>query len=219
MPTYNDKIRTLSVINALKELYPNAGIELDFRNAFELIVAVALSAQCTDVRVNKVTPALFAKYPTAADLAVCDMEELERLIFSTGFYKNKAKNLRGMADILVRDHGGEVPDDIEKLILLPGVGRKTATVVLYNWFGRCDGITVDTHVMRVAGKLGLISKTMAAGRNAIVIERHLMKIVPREDWGLFTHLLIFHGRRRCIARRPDCKNCHMYDSCVAPADF
>ncbi|MDH5316631.1 MAG: endonuclease III, partial [Gemmatimonadota bacterium] len=187
------------VLRRLKKAYPDATCALEHRTPFELLVATILSAQCTDVRVNMVTPALFAKYPTARSLAEADQADVEELIRSTGFFRNKARNLIGMAGALVERHGGEVPADMEALRVLPGVGRKTANVVLGNAFGMNVGVTVDTHVARLTKLLGLTRHT-----DPIKIERDLMDLVPRKDWTLVSHLLIWHGRQVCIARRPRC---------------
>jgi len=196
------------ILALLKREYPTAHCELDHRTPYELLVATILSAQCTDQRVNLVTPALFAKYPTAAHLAEARPEGVEDLIRSTGFFRNKTKSLLGMAKALVERHGGRVPADMEQLRVLPGVGRKTANVVLGNAFGKNEGVTVDTHVTRLAGLLGLTRET-----DPLKIEQDLMKLVPRKDWTLVSHLLIWHGRRVCIARRPRCGECVLASLC------
>lgn len=196
------------VLALLKSAYPDAHCALDHLTPFELLVATILSAQCTDRRVNLVTPALFARYPTAKALAAADQEEVEELIRSTGFFRNKARNLIGMATALVERHRGEVPADMEALRVLPGVGRKTANVVLGNAFGINDGITVDTHVGRLSKLLGLTRHT-----DPIKVERDLMALVPVEDWTLISHLLIWHGRQVCIARRPRCGECLLSPLC------
>ena len=188
--------------------YPDAHCALNHRNAFELIVATILSAQCTDVRVNMVTPALFAKYPTAETLADADRDTLEGMIKSTGFFRSKTKSLLGMAAALVTRHGGRVPRTMEELTALPGVGRKTANVVLGNAFGVNDGIVVDTHVARLSRRLGLTKET-----DPVKIERALMPLFPREHWTMLSHLLIEHGRRVCDARRPKCEQCVLNDLC------
>lgn len=188
--------------------YPDAHCALNHRNAFELIVATILSAQCTDVRVNMVTPALFAKYPNADALADADRETLEAMIKSTGFFRSKAKSLVGMAQALVERHGGQVPRTMDDLTALPGVGRKTANVVLGNAFGVNDGIVVDTHVARLSKRLGLTRET-----DPVKIERALMPLFPREHWTMLSHLLIEHGRRVCDARRPKCEQCVLNDLC------
>jgi endonuclease-3 len=196
------------IVALLKSEYPTAHCELDFRTPFELIVATILSAQCTDVRVNMVTPTLFARFPTARALSEADPGEVQEIIRSTGFFRNKTKSLIGMAKALVENHRGQVPDEMEELRVLPGVGRKTANVVLGNAFDKNEGITVDTHVARLSNLLGLTRQT-----DPVKIEQDLMKLVPREDWTLVSHLLIWHGRRVCIARRPRCEACVLNTLC------
>ena len=196
------------IVALLKGEYPDAHCELDFRTPYELIVATILSAQCTDARVNMVTPTLFARYPMAKALSEATPAEVEDIIRSTGFFRNKTKSLIGMASALVADHGGQVPDEMEALRVLPGVGRKTANVVLGNAFGKNEGVTVDTHVTRLANLLGLTKEA-----DPIKIEEDLMKLVDREDWTLVSHLLIWHGRRVCIARRPKCGRCVLAKVC------
>ena len=192
----------------LKAEYPDASTELDWSNPLELLVATILSAQTTDVQVNRVTENLFSKYRTAEDYADSSLDELEENIRPTGFYRNKARSLRGMARALVEEHGGEVPSTMSELVALPGVGRKTANVVLGNAFGTNEGIVVDTHVRRVSGRLGLTESS-----DPVKIERELMRSVPEGDWTIFSHLLILHGRRTCKARKPDCPNCILNDIC------
>lgn len=201
------------ILEELKSLYPNARIELNYEGVWQLLVAVALSAQCTDMRVNMVTPALFARFETVEDFANCEIEELEKLIYSTGFYRNKAKNIKGAAQMIVEEFGGQVPNNMKDLLKLPGVARKTANVVLWSGFGKAEGVVVDTHVMRVCGLLGLISKGAASKKNAVVIEKELMKVLPKKEWGGFSHLIILHGRRVCIARRPRCEACSLSNLC------
>jgi endonuclease-3 len=196
------------VLDRLLERYPDAHCALDFSNAFELLCATILSAQCTDKRVNMVTPALFARYPDAPSLAAARQEDVEELIKSTGFFRNKAKSLIGMATAVVEHHGGEVPADMDSLVVLPGVGRKTANVILGNAFGRNDGIVVDTHVTRLSNRLGL-----ATGTDAVKIERALLPLFPQERWTMLSHLLIEHGRQVCIARKPRCGECVLSDVC------
>jgi endonuclease III len=196
------------VVTRLKVEYPDARTELDWKNPLELLVATMLSAQTTDVQVNRVTQSLFAKYRTAEDYAHADPSELEEDIRPTGFYRNKARSLRNMAGALVEEHEGEVPGTMQELVALPGVGRKTANVVLGNAFGVDEGIVVDTHVRRVSGRLGLTEN-----KDPVKIEQDLMKVVPEEDWTVFSHLLILHGRRTCKARKPDCPNCILNDIC------
>ena len=205
--------RLNEVVSVLSAEYPDAGIALTFGNVFQLLVAVILSAQCTDRRVNKVTPPLFARFSSADDFADCDVNELEKLIFSTGFYKNKAKNIMGAARMIVDEFGGEVPSKMADLLRLPGVARKTANVVLAEGFGLCEGIVVDTHVIRLCGLLGFIDKKSWKSKNAIKIEKALMEISPLKEWRLLPHLLMSHGRRVCIARRPKCKVCKLNKIC------
>ena len=204
----SDAAPITEVIARLKREYPDAHTELDWTNPLELLVATMLSAQTTDVRVNQVTTELFKKYRSAADYAGADPGELEEDIRPTGFYRNKARAIQGMARALIEEHRGEVPRTMAELVALPGVGRKTANVVLGNAFGVDEGIVVDTHVRRVAKRLGLTTSD-----DPEKIEQDLMKVVPKEDWTLFSHLLIFHGRRVCKARRPDCPNCVLNDLC------
>ena len=196
------------VLERLQATYPDAHCELDHRNAFELLCATILSAQCTDVRVNLVTPALFARFPTPALLAEAPLEEVEEIIRTTGFFRAKAKSLVGMARALVQEHAGAVPRSIAQLVPLPGVGRKTANVMLGNAFGINEGIVVDTHVQRLARRLGLTREPDPVG-----IERALMPLFPREAWAQLSHLLIWHGRRTCLARKPDCTRCVLADVC------
>jgi endonuclease-3 len=200
--------RAPEVTARLKGEYPEARTELDWSNPLELLVATILSAQTTDVQVNRVTESLFSKYRTAEDYADSTPEELEEDIRPTGFYRNKARSLRGMARALVEEHGGEVPRTMSELVTLPGVGRKTANVVLGNAFGSNEGIVVDTHVRRVSGRLGLTESS-----DPVKVEQELMRLVPERDWTIFSHLLILHGRRTCKARKPDCPNCILNDIC------
>jgi endonuclease III len=196
------------VIASLKAEYPEARTELDWSNPLELLVATILSAQTTDVQVNRVTESLFAKYRKAEDYADAAPDELEDDIRPTGFYRNKARSLRGMAHALVEEHGGEVPGTMSELVALPGVGRKTANVVLGNAFGTNEGIVVDTHVRRVSNRLGLTES-----QDPVKIEQDLMRSVPEGDWTIFSHLLILHGRRTCKAPKPDCPNCVLNHIC------
>jgi len=200
--------RAADILRILRRTYPDAHCELVHRNPFELLVATILSAQCTDVRVNMVTPALFKKYPDARSMAGADPFDLENLIRSTGFYRNKAKNIRAASHALVEKHRGEVPRDLDALTVLPGVGRKTANVVLGNAYGIESGVVVDTHVGRLSQRLGLTKH-----RDPVKIERDLAKVVPRDSWTLWSHLLIWHGRRRCYARNPDCGHCELSSLC------
>lgn len=196
------------LLKRLPAIYPDAHCELDHSNPLELLVATILSAQCTDKRVNIVTKDLFARCRTAADYAAISQEELEALVRSTGFYRNKAKNIRAMGAALLAKHGGEVPSTLEALAALPGAGRKTANVVLGNAFQKNEGVVVDTHVGRLSQRLGLTTFS-----DPIRIEQDLIKLFPRDSWTLLSHWLIFHGRRRCPARKPDCPNCELRDIC------
>ena len=202
------KRRVRQIIARLKREYPDATCALEHSNALELLVATILSAQCTDARVNMVTPHLFAKYRTAADYAAADPQVLEKEIQSTGFFRNKTKSIIGMAQALVERHGGEVPQTMEELTALPGVGRKTANVILGTWFRKNEGIVVDTHVHRLSRLLELSKQD-----DPVKIEQDLMAVVPREDWTWFSHTLIQHGRGVCIARRPRCADCVLNRLC------
>jgi len=207
MPTDPRKARARRILNVLAKLYPDAQCALHYDNPLQLLIATILSAQCTDVRVNMVTPALFAAYPDACAYAEADTGKLEKAIQSTGFFRNKAKNIQACCKILVEQHGGEVPASMEELVPLPGVGRKTANVILGNAFG-IPGITVDTHVGRLSRRLGL---TMA--EDPVKVEHDLMPIIPQKDWTIFSHRTIFHGRQICFARKPNCPGCALADIC------
>lgn len=207
--------RVEEILPLLKRTYPDARCSLDYRNPLQLLVATILSAQSTDVGVNLVTKDLFRKYKTAGDFAAVSQEELERDIHSTGFYRNKAKAIRAMAAALVEHHGGSVPQTMDELTALAGVGRKTANVVLGNAFSQNIGIVVDTHVTRVANRLDLTDHKT----DAVKIELDLMKLVPKEDWTLFSHLLIHHGRALCTARNPACERCPIFAHCPAGPKF
>ena len=200
--------RTRQIISKLKRTYPDAHCELNHSNPLQLLVATILSAQCTDERVNKVTPALFSRCHTARDFAEIPTTDLEDLIRTTGFFRAKARSIRGCAAALVKDHGGKVPRTMEHLHQLPGVGRKTANVVLGNAFNLAEGVVVDTHVGRLSRRMGLTRQ-----HDPVKVEQALMKIVPKEEWTLFSHLLIWHGRRRCSARKPDCLHCEIRNLC------
>jgi len=202
------KARAGKIVGRLERAYPKATCALDHHSALELLVATILSAQCTDVRVNKVTPVLFTKYRTAGDYASADPKVFEREIQSTGFFRNKTKSILGMAQALVERHGGNVPDTMEELVELPGVGRKTANVILGTWFGKNEGVVVDTHVHRITRLLKLTRQD-----DAVKIERDLMALVPRGKWSVFSHMVILHGRTVCIARRPRCDVCVLSDLC------
>lgn len=208
------KEQMAAILPLLKKAYPDARCALDFKNPLQLLVATILSAQCTDVMVNKVTPALFAKYKSAGDFAKAPKLEIESFIKSTGFYHNKAKNIQGACKIIAEKHDGEVPKQMEKLLELPGVARKTATVVLFNAFGIIDGITVDTHVTRLSHRLGLSKENVATK-----IEIDLMKITPRRDWGMLSHYLIAHGRKVCKAQKPLCELCVLKEICPSVGKF
>ena len=198
----------LECIRRLEETYPDAKCSLDYSNPYELVVATILSAQCTDVRVNMVTPALFERFPDAAALADADREDLENRIKSTGFFRNKTKSLLGMAGAVVEQHAGEIPGTMEELVKLPGVGRKTANVVLGNAFGSDEGVVVDTHVNRLSNRLALSREN-----DPVKIEQDLMALFPRTQWTMLAHLLISHGREICDARRPLCDRCVVHDLC------
>lgn len=198
----------LEVLSRLKREYPDARTELDCETPLQLLMATILSAQCTDKRVNMVTPLLFQTFPTAASLADASPEKLEEIIKSTGFFRNKTKSLIGLGKALVESHNGEVPDSMDALVKLPGVGRKTANVVLGNAFRKNEGVVVDTHVGRLSLRLGLTKE-----KDPVKVEQDLMPLFPREDWALLAHLLIFHGRRVCDARAPKCEICVLSDIC------
>lgn len=204
-----DKIERLNkIIAGLRRTYPDAHCELVHKNPLELLIATILSAQCTDKRVNIVTKDLFQKYCSASDFAHANLSELEHDIRTTGFYKNKARNIKSACATIVQKHGGKVPQTLEELIQLGGVGRKTANVVLGNAFGFNAGVVVDTHVSRLAQRLGLTKQ-----KTPEKIEQDLMTLVPQKQWALFSHWLIWHGRRRCFARKPDCANCEIKKLC------
>lgn len=200
--------RADELLRRLPAIYPNAHCELDHTGPFQLLAATILSAQCTDKRVNMVTPELFARYPDAHALAAACQEDVESIIQSTGFFRSKARNIIAMARAIVELHGGKVPASMDALTALPGVGRKTANVVLGNAFGIQEGIVVDTHVARLSARLGLTKQS-----HPEKIEADLIRLVPRERWADWSHWLIFHGRRRCHARRPDCPACELRDLC------
>jgi endonuclease III len=200
--------RVARIIAELKKVYPDAHCELNYATPLELLIATILSAQCTDKRVNLVTSQLFKKYRSAADYASASGPELEQAIKSTGFFRNKTKSIKAATEAIVRRHKGEVPDSMEELIQLGGVGRKTANVVLGNAFNVNVGVVVDTHVARLSERLGL-----SADKNPEKIEQQLMELVPQSQWTLFSHWLIWHGRRRCFARSPDCPGCEIKSLC------
>lgn len=196
------------ILRRLAKMYPEAECALNHESALQLLVATILSAQCTDARVNLVTADLFAKYRTAKDYAEADPAELEATIRSTGFFRNKAKSIRGMAAKLVAEHGGEVPDSLDALVDLPGVARKTANVVLGTWFGKATGVVVDTHVSRISKRLGMTEE-----KDPVKIERDLIEQLPKKEWIGFSHRVIHHGRALCRARKPDCAPCKLSDVC------
>jgi endonuclease III len=202
--------RVAEILKRLDQLYPDVTCALDHKSAWELLVATILSAQSTDVNVNRVTPELFRKYPTVADFAALTPEQLEPDVHSTGFFRNKSKSVVGAAKRIVSEFGGQVPDDMDRLLTLPGVARKTANVVLGTWFHKADGIVVDTHVTRLSRRLELTKNTEAPK-----IEQDLMKVIPRGKWILFSHQLIWHGRRLCMARAPKCVDCALENICHA----
>ncbi len=201
------KLRAKKIVNLLKKHYPDAHCALDHKNAFQLLIATILSAQCTDQRVNLVTPALFKRFPKPQSYIGADVEEIENLVRTTGFYKNKARNIKACAEQLVELHKGKVPQTMEELYALPGVGRKTANVVLGNIFD-VPSMVVDTHVTRVSNRLGFVK-----GTNAVKLEMDLQKIIPEKDWTMYSHYIITHGRTICKARKPDCKNCFLNYLC------
>ena len=203
----NRKIRISEIISILKLEYPDSKCSLVYESPFQLLVATILSAQCTDERVNKVTSKIFPVYPDAHSFSKLTVKKIGQLIYSTGFYNNKAKNIKAMSDIVAKDYNGEIPDNIELLTQLPGVGRKTANVVLGNVFD-VPSLVVDTHVTRITNLLKFVKS-----RNAVIIEKELNKIVESKDWSIFAHLLIDHGRKVCIANRPQCSLCSLNNLC------
>src|SRR5438270_7831044 len=206
--------RAAKLIKKWPKIYPDAHTELNFKTPLELLIATILSAQCTDKRVNMVTPALFKKYRSAKDYAAAPTTEIENAIKSTGFFRSKTKSIKGATSTIAEKFGGKVPDSMEELRELPGVGRKTANVVLGNAFGKNEGIVVDTHVIRLSQRLGLTKQ-----KDAEKIERDLIKLVPREHWTNWSHWLIWHGRRRCYARKPDCAHCEVFRLCPSGKIF
>ncbi len=206
--------RAKALVAAFPKVYPDAHCELNFKTPLQLLVATILSAQCTDKRVNMVTPSLFARYRSAADFARAKPAELEKAIQSTGFFRNKARSIRAAAAAIQTQHDGKVPRTMEELHALPGVGRKTANVVLGNAFSKNEGVVVDTHVVRLSQRLGLTTQ-----KDPEKIERDLMKLIPQKDWTNWSHWLIWHGRRRCFARKPDCSNCEVLNLCPSGPKF
>ncbi|PSO49586.1 MAG: endonuclease III [Cyanobacteria bacterium SW_9_44_58] len=207
----SEQERALTLLARLKELYPNAVCTLYYKTPVQLLVATMLSAQCTDERVNQVTPTLFARFPDAEALAQAPREEIETLIRSTGFYRNKAKNIQGACKMIVSEFGGNVPDTMKQLLKLPGVARKTANVVLAHAYGVNAGVTVDTHVKRLSNRLGLTEK-----RDPKQIEKDLMTLLPQAEWQNWSIRLIYHGREVCKARQPLCDSCALADLCPFP---
>jgi endonuclease-3 len=206
--------RAREVVDRLLDAFPDWNISLDYEGRWQLLVATILSAQCTDEMVNQVTPDLFRAYPTVEAMAGADREHVEELVHSTGFYRQKAKRLVGSAKIIVEEHGGEVPDTMTELTELPGVGRKTANVVLHHGFDKTEGVVVDTHVQRISQRLDLVDGSTPEG-----IEQELMGLLPEHGWKRFTHLLIEHGRATCTARNPDCRECTLQDLCPSAEGF
>ena len=210
-PTRANRERAAKILDVLESTYPDADTELRYRSAFELVVATILSAQCTDERVNQVTPVLFARFPNAQAMAAAWPAQVESIIRSTGFFRAKTKSILGAAKVLVENHGGEVPRTMAEMVKLPGVGRKTSSVVIGHAYGIAEGIAVDTHVLRVSNRLGI-----ARGDDPGEVERQLMKLIPNGRWIKTTDLLIFHGRRICQARRPACGTCPVFSLCRWP---
>lgn len=202
------KKRAKAVVRKLKKLFPVAECALHHESAFQLLVATILSAQCTDERVNKSTPALFKAYPDAEALKNSKIADVEKIVKPLGFFRSKAKNIKGMATQLVDEYDGEIPLDIDLLVKLPGVGRKTASVVLGTWYGIPSGVVVDTHVRRISNLLGLTTS-----QNPEIIERDLIEILPKKEWIEYSHRIIYHGRQTCIARRPQCADCGLLKNC------
>ncbi|HBL30468.1 MAG TPA: endonuclease III [Acidobacteria bacterium] len=200
--------RAVAILERLRRAYPGSRLALDFASPFQLLVALVLAAQCTDKKVNEVTPPLFRRYPAPADFAAADLAELEEMVHPTGFYRNKARALQALGRALVTDHDGTVPDRLDGLVALPGVGRKTANAVLGHAFGKNEGIVVDTHVQRLAGRLGL-----TAEKDPVKVEQDLLQLLPRADWTAFSHLLQDLGRAACQARKPLCGTCPVAELC------
>ena len=204
------KRRVSTILRRLNKDYPDVECALHHTSAWQLLAATILSAQCTDVRVNMVTPGLFEKLPTVEDMANVPQDVLEQEIKSTGFYRNKAKSLIGAAKGILRDHGGKVPDKMDDLLKLPGVARKTANVVLGTWFGKASGVVVDTHVQRISGRLDFTKQ-----KDPKKIEQDLIKLLPKNRWILYSHQIIHHGRQVCVARKPRCADCSLEDLCYS----
>ena len=202
------RARVRKVIRRLKKEFPRAECALQHESAFQLLVATILSAQCTDVRVNMATPELFQKYPDAVSLSRATQPAVEKIVKPLGFFRNKASNIRAMAQVLTNDFDGQVPQDLEELVSLPGVGRKTASVVLGTWYGIPSGVVVDTHVKRISNLLSLTES-----KNPEIVERDLMEVLPKKEWIEYSHRIILHGRRTCVARRPRCSDCVLLTVC------
>jgi len=196
------------IIKALYEEYPDAKCSLEFNSPLELLISVMLSAQSTDAQINKLTPKLFARFKTANDYANCDINELEEYVKSSGFYKNKAKNIKNACKIIDEKYAGKVPETMEELTQLPGVGRKTANVVMLNAFNKCEGIAIDTHAKRISNRIGL-----SGNEDPLKIEQDILKLIPQKDWHLMNHLFVCHGRATCTARKPKCDECCIKDYC------
>ena len=212
------KARAKKIVRGLKRLYPDADCALHHDSALKLLVSTILSAQSTDVTVNKITPKLFARFPTAADLAQADLGELERIIHASGFFRQKSKSIKNACRMIVENHDGRVPDRLDALVELPGVARKTANVVLGTWFNRNDGVVVDTHVGRLATRMGLTWRSKN-DKDAVKIEQDLMESIPQRQWTFFGHAMIRHGRRVCSARKPDCPGCKLSTYCPSAGSF
>jgi endonuclease-3 len=208
--THKSAARVAAILDALQQTYPNAICALHHKSAWQLLVATILSAQCTDVRVNLVTPALFKAFPTPKAMAAASLPELEELIRTTGFFRNKAKSIQGAGKKITEEFGGNVPDTLEQLITIPGAARKTANVVLGVCFGKAEGVVVDTHVLRIARRLGL-----AKGDTPQKVEQELMKTLPRDRWITFSHQITHHGRQVCDARKPKCAQCNLEQICTS----
>lgn len=206
------------IIKLLSRTFPNAKIALKFNGLFQLLVVVILSAQCTDEKVNQISAALFKRFPTMTDFANASLPELEKLVYSTGFYKAKAKNIKAAARKLLKDFRGRIPYNMKDLLEIPGVARKTANVILTAGYGMNEGIVVDTHVARVSGMLGLVPIKFSEEKNAVKIEEILMKIVPKSDWGKFSYLLVALGRNICVARGRKCEICPLHEICPSSTD-
>ena len=217
-PSAERRARARRILQGLKTRYPGADCALQHRSAFELLAATILSAQSTDVNVNRVTPQLFARYPDARAFAAAETAEIERLVHSTGFFRQKTKSILGAARKIVADYGGEVPDSMEELVTLPGVARKTANVILGTWFKKNEGIVVDTHVGRLAHRMGLTWSSRGE-KDAARIEQDLLQLIPHDDWTFFGHAMILHGRRICTAKKPNCGGCAVARHCPSAFSF